>query len=315
MSRELVFYGERGILNSVILDMQGDISKQKQFLRSIVLADKSRLEWIDDICTVKYFVEPYFDDFGRPDLIIEVTTLNDEKYILFVDVKIDTYKNMALKMDQLENKNNEYLPASYNENCEKINVKLAILYRFIQACRYNLYEDNFTNNIISETGDISTSYNDNKVRKLENWMMIDYWNENYKNAKEYYFVVLTNDTKEIMEPRNLNSELFPFNNKSIMPPIGEENWQVDKNKFGLITYDTLIEKKVISKECGCFKDTSNLISLRTPSILDYRNKREPEYINYEKLTNNHNDLSNFISEIKNMDMDVKSFIKGLMETV
>ena len=47
MSREIVFYGEKGILNSIVLDIQGDIAKQKQFIRSIILADKSKLSWVD----------------------------------------------------------------------------------------------------------------------------------------------------------------------------------------------------------------------------------------------------------------------------
>ena len=69
MSREVVFYGERGILNTIILDTQGDIGKQKQFLRSIVLADKSKLDWVDDVRMIKYFVEPCFDQFGNPDML------------------------------------------------------------------------------------------------------------------------------------------------------------------------------------------------------------------------------------------------------
>ena len=58
MSREIVFYGEKGILNAIVLDTQGDIARQKQFIRTIILADKSKLNWVDDVCTVKYFVGP-----------------------------------------------------------------------------------------------------------------------------------------------------------------------------------------------------------------------------------------------------------------
>ena len=53
MSREIVFYGEKGILNAIVLDTQGDIARQKQFIRTIILADKSKLNWVDDVCTVK----------------------------------------------------------------------------------------------------------------------------------------------------------------------------------------------------------------------------------------------------------------------
>lgn len=133
MSREVVYYGERGILNSIVLDTQGDIAKQKQFLRTIVLGDKSKLEWVDDVEMVKYFVDPCFDQFGKVDLIIEATTKRNDKYILFVIVKFTSYGYSALKMTQLKEIDNEYLPKSYKSSGDNVNVQLAVLYRFIQA--------------------------------------------------------------------------------------------------------------------------------------------------------------------------------------
>ena len=119
MSREIMFYGEKGILNSIILDIQGDIAKQKQFLRSIILADKSKLNWVDNVYTVKYFMGPYLDQFGSPDMIMEAITINDDKYVLFVNAKLTPYHESALSMEQIENKNNDYLPRTYRNNCKK----------------------------------------------------------------------------------------------------------------------------------------------------------------------------------------------------
>ena len=113
MSREIVFYGEKGILNSIVLDIQGDIAKQKQFIRSIILADKSKLSWVDSVHTVKCFMAPSLDQFGDPDMIMEAVTTDGEKYVLFIVTTTATYQNSALIMNQLEEKDNQYLPKTY----------------------------------------------------------------------------------------------------------------------------------------------------------------------------------------------------------
>ena len=40
-------------------------------------------------------------------------------------------------MEQIENKNNDYLPRTYRNNCKKINVQLSLLYRFVEAYKNN----------------------------------------------------------------------------------------------------------------------------------------------------------------------------------
>ena len=270
MSREIVFYGEKGILNAIVLDTQGDIARQKQFIRTIILADKSKLNWVDDVCTVKYFVGPSLDQFGNPDMIIEAVTTNNDKYVLFVDAKLTSYQDSALNMEEIKDKNNEHLPRTYKNNCDKINIKLSLLYRFVKAYKNNLLDVKDINSIIIEEPEISSLYNDDIERKLENWTMIDYWNKNFEDAKDYYFIALTNDSKEIIDEKHLNSILFPYNNSSIMPPIGKEQWDLDKGKFGITTYDTLVHKNVVSKNNGYYKDSSDLMLITPPSIADYK---------------------------------------------
>lgn len=318
MSREVVFYGERGILNSIILDTQGDIGKQKQFLRSIVLADKSKLDWVDDVRMIKYFVEPCFDQFGNPDMLIEAITKNNDKYVLFIETKLNSYECDALNMEQLEEINNEYLPKSYKNSCDKINIKLSILYRFIQAYKNNLSDDKNINSIIAEKEDAVLIYNDETKRKLENWIMIEYWHKNFKDAKEYYFIALTNDLKEIIEDKNLNSDLFPYNNNKIIPPIGSKQWDLDKGKFGITTYDTLLDKKVISKQSGYYKDTSDLMLFHPPTITDYQKNKELHAlvsIDADRWNESQQELYNLIKNMKELDLDFKLFIKNFMESI
>lgn len=317
MSKEVVFYGEKGILNSIILDTQGDIAKQKQFLRSIVLADKSKLDWVDDVCLFRYFVEPCFDQFGSPDMIVEAKTKDNDKYILFIEADLNSYEYSALKMEPLGDMNNEYLPKSYKNNCNKINVQLAILYRFIQAYN-NLSDCENLITTISEKNDAKSTYNDDIGRKLENRIILDYWYENFRDAKGYYFIALTNDSKEVLEDKYLNSDLFPYNNNNIMPPIGSEQWDKDKNKFGITTYETLINKKVISKNAGYYKDTSELMLINPPTISAYKKEKESNTlitINMEKWSENQHILYNLLKDTNMPESDFKSLFKEFVEAM
>lgn len=318
MSREIMFYGEKGILNSIILDIQGDIAKQKQFLRSIILADKSKLNWVDNVYTVKYFMGPYLDQFGSPDMIMEAITINDDKYVLFVNAKLTPYHESALSMEQIENKNNDYLPKTYRNNCKKINVQLSLLYRFVEAYKNNPLDVKDISSIIIEESTVSSSYNDDMERKLEDWTIMDYWNRNFEDAKDYYFVALTNDLRDIIDERNLNSKLFPYNNSCTMPPIGNEKWELDKGKFGITTYDTLVHKNVISKDNGYYKDTSDLMLLSPPTIADYKKRKSPEVlvnIDTDKWKENQAELYNIMNDMKELDTEFKLFIKSFIDSV
>ena len=316
MSREIVFYGEKGILNAIVLDTQGDIARQKQFIRTIILADKSKLNWVDDVCTVKYFVGPSLDQFGNPDMIIEAVTTNNDKYVLFVDAKLTSYQDSALNMEEIKDKNNEHLPRTYKNNCDKINIKLSLLYRFVKAYKNNLLDVKDINSIIIEEPEISSLYNDDIERKLENWTMIDYWNKNFEDAKDYYFIALTNDSKEIIDEKHLNSILFPYNNSSIMPPIGKEQWDLDKGKFGITTYDTLVHKNVVSKNNGYYKDSSDLMLITPPSIADYKRAKESQVLlnmDVDLWRENQKELYNLLKNIKDIDSEIKPFINSFME--
>ena len=292
MSREIVFYGEKGILNSIVLDIQGDIAK----------------------C----FMAPSLDQFGNPDMIMEAVTTDGEKYVLFIVTTTATYQNSALIMNQLEEKDNQYLPKTYINNSKKVNVQLSLLYRFVQAYKNNPLDVYDINSIIVEEHEVSLTYNDSMERKLENWIMMDYWNENFQDAKDYYYIAITNDSKEVIDEKNANSRLFPYNNFSTMPPIGSERWEEDKGKFGITTYDTLAHKNVISKNNGYYKDTSDLMLLTPPTIADYKKIKSPKAlvnINTDRWTENQKELCGIINEIKELDEDFKAFITNFMDSI
>lgn len=104
-------------------------------------------------------------------------------------------------MNQLEEKDNQYLPKTYINNSKKVNVQLSLLYRFVQAYKNNPLDVYDINSIIVEEHEVSLTYNDSMERKLENWIMMDYWNENFQDAKDYYYIAITNDSKEVIDEK------------------------------------------------------------------------------------------------------------------
>ena len=226
--------------------------------------------------------------------------------------------NKDMVQYKLEEKDNQYLPKTYINNSKKVNVQLSLLYRFVQAYKNNPLDVYDINSIIVEEHEVSLTYNDSMERKLENWIMMDYWNENFQDAKDYYYIAITNDSKEVIDEKNSNSRLFPYNNFSTMPPIGSERWEEDKGKFGITTYDTLAHKNVISKNNGYYKDTSDLMLLTPPTIADYKKIKSPKAlvnINTDRWTENQKELCGIINEIKELDEDFKAFITNFMDSI
>ena len=246
MNKNILFYGERGIVNSIILDIAGDLNKEKKFLESIILADKSKLNWVDNVVNVKYFVEADLSEFGSPDLIIKATTSKNENYVLFMEAKLGSYEGSALSLNNI---NDEKLPNSYNGNSSKINIQLAYKYRFIRASK----KYNNEKSIFIEESDDTSIYNDDTKRRLKKRKVIDLWNENLKDASQYYFIALTNDLIDMV---NKNT---PYDENDIIPPIGDNNWSKHKKYFGITTYKALIDNQIISKEFGYSCDAIKLM--------------------------------------------------------
>lgn len=59
----ILFYGERGIVNGIVLDIKNHPSKQKGFLKAIRFAGGNSPEWIDNITGADFIVEPSLSEF------------------------------------------------------------------------------------------------------------------------------------------------------------------------------------------------------------------------------------------------------------
>ena len=286
MNKNIVFYGERGVVNSIILDIGGDLNKEKKFLNTIVLADKNKLSWIDDVICMKYFVEPCFSEFGDPDLIIKAITNKNENYVLFIEAKLGAYIGSAV---ELINSTGGYFPKGYKNNSSKINIQLAYRYRFIMASKACNNES-----IIEEMDDVNLTYEDETKRKLKHRRVINLWNNNLNDAKKYYFIAMTNDYIEVIENE------FPYDNNKIIPPIGNANWQKDKNCFGITTYEMLEQSQIIDRNFGYYCDASGLM-LFTPSSSskdkDGKDYEELKSINMDKWSDNQKKLGKQLKDL------------------
>ena len=92
----LHFYGERGIVNGLVLDIKDDLELGKKVIKKISWCDHSNKDWISNIDEIQYFVEPGFSKFGQPDLIMICTLSDDTKRYLIIEAKATPYAGSAM---------------------------------------------------------------------------------------------------------------------------------------------------------------------------------------------------------------------------
>ena len=114
---EVVWYGERGVVNSIVDGLRrGGLSTIQEFLRTIQWLGGKCPAWINDIKRVKLIVEIGLGQFGDPDLIVVCNTGDEQPYVVFVEAKVIPYRASA------------EIPSP-----SRINRQLTLKYRFAQA--------------------------------------------------------------------------------------------------------------------------------------------------------------------------------------
>ena len=238
----IAFYGERGVVNGIVLDLHNDLEKQKIFLKKIRFCGGNELSWIDDVENVTWLIEPSFSEFGNPDLII-VAEAKKKKYVLFVEAKLKSYDDSSFPI------NKDTLLPEYGYHYEgiasKLNVQLAFRYRFSKAYR------KMKNGVIEEDNGIA-NYSDTFNRRIHNPVIVDYCKHYFGDPECFYFVALTND-KDNSDKDN-NDEIY--SSETLLPPIRQENWFRDHKFFGLLSYQ-MLEKEYYTNPDN--QEGSNLI--------------------------------------------------------
>ena len=89
---DLLWYGERGIVNSLVTRIATlGIKGVKELLRCIQWADADQNQWIEGIASARMVVEVGLGQFGDPDLIIVCATGDGARYGVFVEAKAVPY--------------------------------------------------------------------------------------------------------------------------------------------------------------------------------------------------------------------------------
>jgi hypothetical protein len=234
---DILFYGERGILNGILMDIyrnRESCKKVNKFFGAIKLLNRKEVPW-KNITSCKWLVEPDLSEFGAPDLIA-VLESDGKKYALFIEAKLDKYTKSSFHLPQ------KVSPASVKRYSSRLNVQLSFRYRFVEAFK-EIPKDNKGHNTqeIIET----SQHLYEKMRKLAKLPVITEMKNFLKGVEEYYFIALTND----FSSEKVISEIEKKQN--IHPPLYDgsyEEFKKHQSKFGVLTYRDL--EDIIVGKCN-----------------------------------------------------------------
>lgn len=280
---EIIFYGERGIVNGFVLDVSENIEKMKDILRHIHWVKKTDTSWIDDVDKIQYIVEPGFGQFGQPDLIVICDLINKNKYFLIIEAKADTYKASSNELKDMRK-------SGFNSS---INGQLALNYRFVKALEL-YFSDNYKEKwVIREPEEIFNIYKEKYHDKcnMPRHTAKDLTRE--KIVKQYlsemrlentYFIVLSNDNKEeVVHPMSPSPDIYD-GYTSI--------WESISDRFGML-YINAIKKDVLAG--GRFAKQVELhIGKQQISVED--NKSQSEIFCFKRISSPLSDKADKIAE-------------------
>lgn len=93
----VLWYGERGVVNSLVIAIQaGGVSAVSALLKQVQWADQSQPAWLTAIASIAMIVEPGCSQFGNPDLILVLTTIDSQRYVVYFEAKVITYAASAV---------------------------------------------------------------------------------------------------------------------------------------------------------------------------------------------------------------------------
>lgn len=245
---DINFYGERGVINGIILDIKNDIDKTKGFFSSIQLLGTDNLPWRNGVENCAWLIEPSFAQFGNPDFIA-VFESSGKKFGLFFEAKLNDIENSCLSIVP------GMLKDAYKGNSSKLNVQMSFRYRFVQAFLLRRNSQNPLSSILEERN----GYPDGCQRKLNKPIVLEIISDFLKGVDEFYYIALTNDSSDNTSVKKLDSFISP-----LLQENSVDHFAADKHHFGLLTYAALLDANVISKDTGYFSIASHMMNLTPP---------------------------------------------------
>jgi hypothetical protein len=91
MRPEIIWYGERGIINALISHLRrAAVPSVGRLLDAVCWAGGTSPQWLKTTDSVNIIVEINLADFGVPDLILVCRTTSATTYVVFVEAKAST---------------------------------------------------------------------------------------------------------------------------------------------------------------------------------------------------------------------------------
>src|SRR5688572_23558241 len=235
MSVDVVWYGERVIVNALVTDLRSKpdsdrLAAIKALLGAIGVADGRKAaaawEWIGQITSVKFLVELNCGQFGSPDLIVACETASRGPQVVFLEAKIVPYLGSAMP-------NSSGARRGFNS---AINGQIALKYRLAAALTGPPWS-----HALAESQDLHRAYSErldtsDQPRRLEKGAVLDQLKRLPHAAEDrqrFHFVAWTRDREPFWNQQAVTTDLYPC----LLNDRNECQWSNDRCRVGWLGFE------------------------------------------------------------------------------
>lgn len=235
MPVSVIWYGERGVVNSAVAGLERiGAPGIATLLQSVEWAGDHTPPWLEKIADVSLIVEVGLAQFGNPDLIIVCRLADDQlPRVIFLEAKVIPYLQSALP-------NSQGMREGFNSS---INGQLSLKYRFSRA----LASWQYVASPIVEPPQLHATYRRPPAqggladpsawaRRLAKNSVLSILSESGLRglpAEYCHFVALTADAQPFFRLPGISQDLLP----KFIAESGADNWESTKARVGWIGYE------------------------------------------------------------------------------
>ncbi len=274
-----IWYGERGIVNSIVNHVSGQEDAGEtvaRLLDAVAWADGGKPSWISRIAQVNLIVEIGLADFGNPDLVIVCRTTGDQRpHCVFLEAKAICYQFSM-------GSNSSGMSPGFNSS---INGQLSLKYRFAKALANSLS----TKDEIVEPEALFAAYKEQlrdyshkprHLRKPEILQILSYLGLMSLPEERFCYVALTWDDAEhafFADSDVAKADGLPL----LLDEAGKDIYDVMKPRIGWLGYANLEEALGLRANGEYAQACSGMFARSAPTHKDYGRLRAaaamPEY--------------------------------------